>query len=71
METGENKEVIEEPKAYESQSPVHTDADVESGDVGIKHQANPLSRQLQGRHMQMIAIGKYMILPSLCWELDS
>ena len=57
-ETQARKEVMEEPKAYESQSPVHTD-DVERGDVGIKHQAAPLARQLKGRHMQMIAIGKY------------
>ena len=35
-----------------------TNGDVESGDHGILVKANPLSRELQGRHMQMIAIGK-------------
>jgi amino acid permease len=66
METHGNKEVIEEPKVYESQSPVHSDNDIEHGDIGIKHQANPLARQLKGRHMQMIAIGKYRGVSSKC-----
>jgi amino acid permease len=48
----------EEGKAYESQSPVHTGHDIEHGDVGIKHKAAPLARELKGRDMQMIAIGK-------------
>lgn len=34
-----------------------TSPDIETGNVGIKYQANPLARELQGRHMQMIAIG--------------
>jgi amino acid transporter len=65
MESTVVKEKIEEPKAYESQSPVHTDTDLEHGDVGIKHQAAPLARALKGRHMQMIAIGKWRERPSL------
>jgi amino acid permease len=35
--------------------PEHTD--LENGDKGIVTQANPLARELKGRHMQMIAIG--------------
>ena len=58
MEAHDNKEVLQEPKAYESQSPVNSDHDIEQGDAGIKHQAAPLARELKGRHMQMIAIGK-------------
>lgn len=34
----------------------HTD--VENGDTGILVKTSPLSRDLKGRHMQMIAIGK-------------
>jgi amino acid transporter len=37
--------------------PSPVDADVEQGDRGIINKAAPLARQLQGRHMQMIAIG--------------
>jgi amino acid permease len=36
--------------------------DVEQGDPGIINHANPLSRKLKGRHMQMIAIGTYSSL---------
>ena len=64
METHATKEVVEEPKAYESQSPVHTDTDIEHGNVGIMNKANPFARQLKGRHMQMIAIGEYRVIPS-------
>jgi yeast amino acid transporter len=32
-------------------------SDPELGDHGILVQSNPLSRELKGRHMQMIAIG--------------
>jgi yeast amino acid transporter len=41
--------------------------DLESGDHGIVVKANPLSRELKGRHMQMIAIGMCLDLrpPSL------
>ena len=35
--------------------PEHTD--LENGDKGIVTLANPLARELKGRHMQMIAIG--------------
>jgi amino acid permease len=38
-------------------APAHTD--VENGDNGIMVHAAPLARKLKGRHMQMIAIGKY------------
>jgi len=38
-------------------APAH--ADVEDGDTGILVHAAPLARKLKGRHMQMIAIGKY------------
>jgi amino acid transporter len=36
-------------------TPYH--GDIETADHGIVNKANPLSRQLKGRHMQMIAIG--------------
>jgi len=35
-------------------------SDVELGDRGILVHAAPLARKLKGRHMQMIAIGKYL-----------
>ncbi len=31
--------------------------DIETADAGIVNKAAPLARKLQGRHMQMIAIG--------------
>jgi amino acid permease len=31
-------------------------------DVGVVYKAEPLARDLQGRHMQMIAIGMFSIL---------
>ena len=37
--------------------PVEEHGDVEA-DAGIVNKSAPLARQLQGRHMQMIAIGK-------------
>jgi amino acid transporter len=40
-------------------------ADVESGDNGIVVKANPLARELKGRHMQMIAIGMLLCVFSL------
>jgi amino acid permease len=46
------KEIVDPKYGTSSPSP-----DIETGDVGIKYQANPLARELQGRHMQMIAIG--------------
>ena len=40
----------------------HAYLDRQSGDeeVGIVNKAEPLSRDLKGRHMQMIAMGKYL-----------
>jgi amino acid permease len=38
-------------------APAH--GDVENGDTGVLVHAAPLARKLKGRHMQMIAIGKY------------
>jgi len=43
-----------DPKTYAAPE---TSSDVENGDRGIVVKANPLSRELKGRHMQMIAIG--------------
>ena len=39
-------------------APAH--GDVENGDTGILVHAAPLARKLKGRHMQMIAIGKFI-----------
>lgn len=44
-----------DPKTYAV--PEANGNDVEQGDHGIVVKANPLSRELKGRHMQMIAIG--------------
>jgi amino acid permease len=44
-------------------SPEHSDIE---NDAGIVNKANPLARQLQGRHMQMIAIGKKLISYQEC-----
>lgn len=35
--------------------------DIEAADNGIVNKAAPLARELKGRHMQMIAIGKKLI----------
>jgi hypothetical protein len=45
-----------DPKTYTAPET----SDVESGDRGIVVKANPLARELKGRHMQMIAIGMYL-----------
>jgi amino acid transporter len=51
-----------DPKTYAAPE---TSSDVENGDRGIVVKANPLSRELKGRHMQMIAIGMYLdVFPS-------
>ncbi|RDW88366.1 putative general amino acid permease GAP1 [Coleophoma cylindrospora] len=51
-----SKEVVDD-KAYAA-SPSHRNPDVETADIGIVNKsANPLARNLKGRHMQMIAIG--------------
>jgi hypothetical protein len=44
-------------------------SDVEAGDQGILVHAAPLARKLKGRHMQMIAIGKYSYMLKLDLEL--
>jgi hypothetical protein len=46
-------------------APAHTD--VENGDNGILVHAAPLARKLKGRHMQMIAIGKYFHNGEIHW----
>lgn len=45
-----------EAKLYAA-NPVVENNDLESGDHGLLVKANPLARELKGRHMQMIAIG--------------
>lgn len=53
---GEKTTVTPEDKEYTSNG----HSDIESGiDRGIVVKANPLSRQLKNRHMQMIAIGQF------------
>lgn len=51
--TDQNDDVVDKP--------VSANGDLESADTdadrGIVNKANPLARQLRGRHMQMIAIG--------------
>lgn len=55
MEQSTKEAVLSDDKAYAASPPDHVD--VESGDAGIVNKASPLSRSLQSRHMQMIAIG--------------
>lgn len=45
--------------------PAPPNIDVEAGDHGIITHAAPLSRQLKGRHMQMIALGISLALNSV------
>ena len=53
-----NKEVaMDNEKQVYGEKPMHTDAERGDIDIGIINQANPLARELKGRHMQMIAIG--------------
>lgn len=52
-----SKEVpSEDTKTYSADSTTR-DGDLEHGDKGILVKSAPLAKQLQGRHMQMIAIG--------------
>ena len=53
-----SKEVpSEDMKPYSADSPTRDHVDLENGDKGILVKSAPLAKQLQGRHMQMIAIG--------------
>ncbi|PMD39324.1 amino-acid permease inda1 [Hyaloscypha variabilis F] len=54
-ESPEHTEEYKEPTNFNARP--ETNGDVEGRDHGILVKANPLSRELQGRHMQMIAIG--------------
>jgi yeast amino acid transporter len=56
-----------DPKTYTAPE---TSSDVENADHGILVKANPLSRELKGRHMQMIAIGMYLDVISRCLGLS-
>ena len=58
--TSKHGHMVEESKTYTPSLELghHSDYDVESGDKGLVNKVAPLSRDLKGRHMQMIAIGK-------------
>jgi amino acid permease len=41
------------------------DGTTEDVEVGVVNKTDPLSRDLQGRHMQMIAIGRFFVTQCL------
>ena len=58
-ESPEHTEEYKEPTNFNARP--ETNGDVEGRDHGILVKANPLSRELQGRHTQMIAIGMILV----------